>query len=121
MPQSKVESYLNNNGCQHAGDGTKPPFLERRPQQQQRLNCWHREIPEQHSQWREAQPGAICHFGGTFLPGDAVWSWGSSDSAVVQHIPTAVGCAGSVGKAALGGSVNLGVIYFISWEAGLWF
>lgn len=27
-----------------------------------------------------AQPGAICHFGGIFLPGDAVWEWESSGS-----------------------------------------
>lgn len=76
---------------------------------------------EQHIQWREAQPGAICHFGVIFLPGDAVWGWESSGSVVVQHSPTAVGFAGAVGKAVLGGSLNLGVIYFISWEAGLWF
>lgn len=31
---------------------------------------------EQHIQWREAQPGAICHFGVIFLPGDAVWGMG---------------------------------------------
>lgn len=36
-------------------------------------------------------------------------------------VQAAVGCAGVVGKAALGGSLNLGVIYFISWEAGKWF
>lgn len=60
---------------------------------------------EQHIQWREAQAGAICHFGGISLPGDAVWAWESSGSVVVQHSPTAVGCAGAVGTAALGGAV----------------
>lgn len=118
MPQSKVESYLSHHGWQHAEDGTKPPFLE--THLQQRLSCCHRKLLEQHVHWREAQPGAICHFGGISLPGDVVWEWESSGSVVVQHSPASVDCAGAVGEAALRHSLNLGVIYFVSWEAGLW-
>lgn len=76
---------------------------------------------EEHSLWREAQPGDslhLGHFGCVFTPRDAVWGWESSETAVVQDSPNSCGLHRSSGESSPvpGGNLKLGLVYFISWE-----
>lgn len=60
----------------------------------------------------------LGRFGGTFSPGDAVWGWGSSDGAVVQHSPRSCGLRRDSEESSppSGGNLNLGVICLVIWE-----